>query len=143
MKIRKFNESVRSHVILRTVLKESKYIALYFYDVAGYIDDVIIFENKKDLSNYILNFVNNFIIEIYDDTDIDSTYIFKNVQKKYVIHDKDDYVAFIDSDEAEEWYNEFNEDSGRSMGHMQCKEAKDIELEDRVKIVIDTNKYNL
>lgn len=131
MKINKFNESVE---IYDTKLpydygyveyENSNSWILNFYNTGGYVDGSILFNNKKDAENYVLNYVNHFIlnVEIEDDYKPDEFFT--------------DYVYAMD------WFNDFNADTEPSIDLINVKKAENIKFDEKFNLLNSTNKYNL
>jgi hypothetical protein len=136
MKIKKFNEEITTY----SECEESDYIAFIIYDRSGLIHNLILFNNPENLDNYIINFVNNFIAQKIK---LDSEFILDTI-KEYndnIILDNS-IPKFIDGDNAFRWYNEYYGENVM-IEIVGCDNAKNVQLEDIVKMGRDAKKYNL
>ena len=51
---------------------------------------------------------------------------------------------FFDSEQADDWYNDFNENGDDTFGLVDsCKIEKNVKIDDKVKRAISREKYNL
>ena len=140
MKIQRFNESNREKDIYEE-FEDSDQLALYFYNAGGWVGNVILFTNWDDLGNYVINYVNAYILDIKDSLTSDD---FEDADPEHLYHDLNDVPCFTTWDEAIKWLNDLNEDGrGITIGFEECKQAKNIEIEDRVQIAIKELKYNI
>jgi len=122
----------------------NNFIALCFYDAGGTVKDVILFDNEKDRKNYIINYVNNSILDDYDEYELDiESYISKIEHIDNIIRDENNIPMFFDSENASIWYNDFNENNEDTFSLSDCKIEKNIKLDDRLSIALSTKKYNL
>lgn len=144
MKIQRFNESQEPETDVYEEFEDSNQLALYFYNVGGWVGNVILFTNWDDLGNYVINYVNAYILDIYD-VDLDDDFDFEDVDPEHLYYDLNNVPCFSRWDEAVKWLNDLNEDGkGITIGFTECKQAKGIiEIEDRVQIAIKERKYNL
>lgn len=141
MKIQRFNESREPETDVYEKFENSDQSALYFYDVGGWVGNVILFTNWDDLGNYVINYVNAYILDIGDSIIPED---FEDVDPEHLYHDLNGVPCFSRWDEALKWLNDLNEDGkGITIGFTECKQAKNIEIEDRVQIAIKERKYNL
>jgi len=143
MKINRFNESVDENYEkdIYEEFENSDQLALYFYNASGWIGNVILFTNWDDLGNYVINYVNAYILDIYEKDIADD---FEDADPDHICYDSDGVPCFTSWDSALEYINEMNEDGrGITLGFAECKQAKDIEIDERVKLLMNKTKYNL
>jgi len=129
MKIRKFNEGE---------FNEPKKV-LCIYNAGGYVEKTIIFDNHREMNNFILNFVNNFILDVTLD-EFDKVYFEEELKS---IKDEEGNYIIIDPDTAYEWLNTYNDSSEPTLSICNYQEMKNVKLDDRIAIALSANKYNL
>lgn len=146
MKIQRFNESsfvddqeATDSGDIYEEFEDSDQLALYFYNAGGWVVNVILFNNWDDLGNYVINYVNAYILDIYDN-DIDNMKNdFKDADN--LVYDSNGFPCFTTWDEAYKWINDI--ENSTTIGFQECKKAKNIEIEERVKLAMRISKYNL
>ena len=144
--IKSINESINQKVFI------------FGYNNSDLAVDILgVFDTEEDMDNHILNYINNDILEEYENYELSNDESDKDDEDEgpYSVGDYTDekdsegrYI-FIDVKKAIDW---FNNEKGREdpygSGHwyglfVYRKEISKVELDQRTKEYIDIKKYNL
>ena len=68
---------------------------------------------------------------------------FEDVDPEHLHFNSDGVPCITSWDESINWINDMNEDEGVKLVFAECKQAKDIEIDKRVKLLMNKTKYNL
>jgi hypothetical protein len=112
----------------------------------GNTTDNYVFMKKEDMENYILNYVNQDIIETYGSDDQESLIQYEPTDYDSCIEDEDGVPGFTNWEKAFEWYNDNyinNEEISMRIDYNECKFVSNVQLDDRTKKLIDIKNYNI
>jgi hypothetical protein len=127
MKIRKFNEKK----------SEAKKILLV-YDTGGFVKRAIVFDNENEMNTFILNFVNDYILNIEDED-----FNFQDWGVTNLAQDKDGNYIIAEPFEAYKWLNIYNESNEPTLSWCDYEEEKNVQLDSRIEIALSAKQYNL
>lgn len=140
MKIKKFNESaIYKDELVNMFSSYPKIVALLLYEVDT-IDEILLFYDIEDIENYILNYVNDFILDNYDEQSDDIDITTKFYSPTYLIYGETPMFKYYQA--AINWYNEFNKNQ-LSIEIVKCNNEKNVKLNDNLKTALSTKKYNI
>lgn len=124
------------------------YIILWYVNQELGVDILGIFENKKDMDIFILNYVNSELAEVYDmmemktlDEDIDLDDVEDYTDEK----DENGHYIFINPNKALEWIINKGHNYIQNVWELsyQRKEMEKPVLDDKIKEYMEIKKYNL
>jgi len=128
--------------------QEQKVYILNLTELTESETETWMFLTKEDLNNYILNYVNGDISDIYQEEEQDDK-ILITPSEYGSYNDENGIPTFTNPDEALEWFNDNSADlDGGQYNKWQLDSdvvllIQNVELNDRIKKVIDLKKYNL